>query len=400
MSALQNKNILVLSPQSWGKLFVSKHHYAVELAKRGNRVYFLDPPEQGRTGLRTAVDIRPLPDAENLFLVRHRLWFPYILKFHALPLFHAGMRRHIGRVLKEIGVPIDIVWSFDLGNLYPWRFFSGVQFKVFHPVDEPLTAGAIASAKGSDVIFSVTTEILEKYKKFNIPGYFINHGVAEHFLDPAGDAGESIADPLVAGGQAPGPVKVGIAGNLLREDLDREIFLRIVRENPTVQFECWGSYKNGQSNIGGVSNSGTSVFIESLLALPNIKLHGPVSPDELAAQLRGMDAFLICYDVQKDQSRGTNYHKVMEFISTGKIVVSNNVTTYRQRPDLIQMVDSRENNEQLPALFKKVAGSLDHYNSPELQAVRKAFARDNSYVRQVDRIEAILDQTEARSPNK
>lgn len=384
MHELQNKTILVLSPQSWGKLFVSKHHYAVELAKRGNRVYFLDPPEQGRSGLRTAVDIQPLPDANGLFLVRHKLWFPYILKFHALPLFHAGMRWHIRRVLASIGAPIDVVWSFDIGNLYPWSFFPGVKFKVFHPVDEPLTAEAIASAKGADVIFSVTTEILEKYKQFNIPGHFINHGVAEHFLALAGEPDRS------------GPVKIGFAGNLLREDLDREVFLQIVRENPAVQFECWGSYKDGQSNIGGVSNSGTSAFIESLLASQNVKLHGPVGSGELARQISDMDAFLICYDVKKDQSKGTNYHKIMEFISTGKVVVSNNVTTYRQRPDLVQMVESRENNDQLPALFRKVVGALDRYNSRELRDKRRAFARDNSYVRQIDRIETILDQAEAQ----
>ncbi len=39
-----NKTILFISPGPWGINHVSKHHYAIELAKIGNDVYFLNPP--------------------------------------------------------------------------------------------------------------------------------------------------------------------------------------------------------------------------------------------------------------------------------------------------------------------------------------------------------------------
>ena len=39
-----NKKIIIISPESWGINFVSKHHYAKELANKGNEVYFLNPP--------------------------------------------------------------------------------------------------------------------------------------------------------------------------------------------------------------------------------------------------------------------------------------------------------------------------------------------------------------------
>ena len=41
---LTKKNILLISPEPWGINRVSKHHYATELAKRGNNVYYLNPP--------------------------------------------------------------------------------------------------------------------------------------------------------------------------------------------------------------------------------------------------------------------------------------------------------------------------------------------------------------------
>jgi hypothetical protein len=46
MTVLKNKTILVISPNNWGTMHISKHHYAIELARLGNSVYFLNPPNQ------------------------------------------------------------------------------------------------------------------------------------------------------------------------------------------------------------------------------------------------------------------------------------------------------------------------------------------------------------------
>lgn len=379
---LTKKTILIVSPQDWGKMFVSKHHYALELAKRGNRVFFLNPPEvdskraaDGK-GKGDAGKIRIEPSAvhENLWLISHRLSFPYNIKFHFIGLFHLLMRPHVKKILRKIGRPVDIVWSFDLGHLYPFSFFPRESFKLFHPVDEPLNKTAIDSAAGSQIIFSVTREILDKYQG-GVPKHFINHGVAGEFLEPF---------PIDTATHQ--PVRVGFSGNLLREDTDRAAFLQIVRENPDCIFECWGSYKAGQSNIGGGGTEGVDAFIGALQENKNCILHGVVDTKTLAKELQRMDAFLICYDINKDQSKGTNYHKVMEYISRGKAIISNNITTYSGEPDLVSMTRSREGNEELPHLFKTVVGDLSVCNSQALQEKRIRYARENSYSRQLDRI--------------
>lgn len=380
MGALQDKTILIVSPQAWGNMFISKHHYALELARKGNTVYFLNPPGEGGGDKRKSVEIVPSGIVAGLYFIRHSIWFPYNLKFHALPLFHFLMRGQVRRILKAIGRRVDIVWSFDLGNLYPFRLFGAGPLKVFHPVDEPLNQAAIRSAEGADILFSVTREILDKYKSFGLPAHFINHGVAADFLLPV--------DVKARNGQ---PVRVGFSGNLLRKDVDREILIRIVRENPAVYFECWGSYKENQSNIGGVADDATARFVSDLGSQANVILHGPVPSNSLAKSIHKMDAFLICYDIRKDQSGGTNYHKIMEYISTGKVIVSNNVTTYHSSPDLVQMVECRDDNRQLPELFRKVMDDLHQYNRPELQEKRIRFAMDNTYQRQVERIEDLLE---------
>lgn len=379
MTALSDKTILILSPQYWGKMFVSKHHYAIQLARQGNRVYFLNPPVMEDPSPGKKIVIEPSGIEEGLFFIHHRLSFPYNIKFHFIGLFHALMKPHVRRILRTIGQHIDIVWSFDLGNLYPFRLFPRDTLKIFHPVDEPLNQAAIDSAKGGEVILSVTNEILDKYVHCGVPRYFINHGIAADFLRPV-----NVHKP------AGDPVRVGLSGNFLRGDLDREILLEIIHNHPTVIFECWGSYNSQQANLASSSDGEAGEFIRSLQSAPNVVLHGAISARELAAALHQVDAFLICYDIKKDQSGGTNYHKIMEYLSTGKVIISNNVTTYKGRPELVQMVAERDHNGNLPALFAQVISRLAEFNSPSLQEQRIGFAAENTYSHQIEKIEKII----------
>lgn len=373
---LTGKTILILSPQAWGKMFVSKHHYAIGLAKRGNTVYFLNPPDQEETERKEAIEITSSGIDSHLFLIEHRLFFPYRFKFRALPLFHWLMKFHVNHLLKKINRPVDIVWSFDLGNLYPLHFFGKQPYKIFHPVDEPLNAPAIEAARGAEIIFSVTKEILEKYTQFNVPRHFINHGLSEEFIYEGNTTYQKNE-----------PLHIGFSGNLLRPDIDQEIVLTIISENRNCIFDFWGSYSMEQANIGGGDDARTKEFIAVLKNQSNVVLHGAVDSKLLAREIAKMDAFLICYDVERDQSKGTNYHKIMEFLATGKVIISNNITTYDNQPNFVCMVKNRDHNKLLPALFMEVVNNLDRYNSDELRIQRIAFAANNSYEKQIGRIE-------------
>lgn len=349
-------------------MFVSKHHYAVELARRGNKVYFLNPPDAARKD-RIAFD--PEPGYPGITVISHRLFFPYNIKFHAIGLFHWLMRFHIKAILRAGKFTPDIIWSFDLANLYPFHLFPSGARRIFHPVDEPLNATAVQSARGAQVIFSVTTEILDKYKAFDCPRILINHGVTEAF----------ISNP--APWQKGEPLRVGFSGNLLRPDIDRAIFLEIVRANPAIIFECWGSYQLKDANMGGTMDDALHQFIASLQASPNVVLHGAVPSATLANEYKRMDAFLICYDIEKDQSKGTNYHKIMEYLGSGRVIIANNTTAYKDHPELLTMTEDRTNNAMLPGLFKQVLERLDEYNAPGRCEKRIQYARANTYTKQV-----------------
>ena len=98
---MRAKTIIILSPQNWGTMFLSKHHYAVELAKLGNKVYFINPPKDFRFNIKTIINIEPEGSVENLFIVEHRLNFPYLLKFKAIEIFHYLIKFHINKLVKK-----------------------------------------------------------------------------------------------------------------------------------------------------------------------------------------------------------------------------------------------------------------------------------------------------------
>ena len=362
-------------------MFVSKHHYAVELAKAGNEVYYINGPDQENKLKPGEIIITPT-EITGLYLLEHRLFYPYIIKFKAQSLHHYLMRIHINNILKKINKKEGIVWSFDISNTIPLKCFPQSFTKIFMPVDEPLQPIAIKSAKGAQIMFSVTEEILNKYAEYPIPKHFINHGVAEFFFSSDGVSVQN------------NPIHIGLSGNMLRPEIDHETLLKIIEGNPNIIFDMWGTVNPSNSNLVALkyANKNSLNFVNKLSSLKNVNLHGQLKPEKLAKELQTVDGFLICYDIQKDQSRGTNYHKVLEYLATGKVVVSNNISTYTKIPGLIEMVESRINNEELPRLFSNVISNISCYNSLEKQQQRINFAKNMTYKNQIEKINFFINK--------
>src|SRR4030095_6805250 len=113
-----------------------------------------------------------------------------------------------------------------------------------------------------------------------------------------------------------------------------------IRNHPKLQFEFWGENDFRKSTIHFAQDVSekTKEFLKTLKNLPNVKMHGPVSPSELAKGIGQMDALLICYNIRNDQ----NHHKVLEYLGTGKVIVSNYLSAYdRDYPGMVEMVSNR-----------------------------------------------------------
>ena len=375
----ENKIIYIISYEDWGEMLMSKHHYAIELGKMGNKVYFINHTDKRYRLKRGEIQV-----SETIYLnvwsVTHRISYPYILKYKFKNIYNFLTRFHIKKLVKKIGEKPDIVWSFEMGNALPIKYFTDSNVKIYMPVDGPFgTVDEEKAIQKADILISVTNKILEQYKKSGIPKLRINHGVSDVFI---------------SGGityQQKNPIKIGYSGSLVRSDLDIDSFTQIIESHPEKIFEFWGEYDFNKSNIHLPQDvqQQTLKFIESLKNYRNVILHGPVNPIILAAGLQKMDALLISYNIRNDQ----NHHKVLEYLGSGKVIVSSYMSSYyNEDPDLIEMVRNTHDNKDLQPIFNKVINNLSFYNSLELQNKRLEFAKKFTYKNQIITIQNFLNK--------
>jgi hypothetical protein len=344
-------------------MFVAKHHYAVELTRLGNEVYFLNPPKYHK---RNFINVKEVPGYDGLKIVDHGPYFPMLLRFHIRSLYNFLMKKYIAWLMNKLNTDFDVVWCFE-PNLYSNLDWFKAKRKVYHPVDELFYNFQLDPGKSADIVISVTREILSKFENVNGKKLFINHGISREFQKATNNHWKKKED-----------VTIGYSGNLLRPDIDFQTIKQCIRELPLAKFIFWGNYKMNASNLEGNETAEISDFIQFLQNSPNVELKGALAINDLVHEYARADIFIICYDIKKDQSRGTNYHKVMEFLSTGKVIVANNITTY-QDCDLLRMCTSRESNQEFPVILKETIRELQIHNSEDMQIKRKEFAAQNSY---------------------
>ncbi|MEO7501179.1 MAG: hypothetical protein ABIW94_00945 [Gemmatimonadaceae bacterium] len=377
MALFENQNILLISPQPWEHIHISKHNYAIELARRGNTVYFLEPPDpECPAGVR----VDPVAEYPGVHTVRYRPQFPFVLRFHVRPLFDRLMRRQIRRILRAIPRPIDVVWSFEFNLFSDLKAFGG-SVAIFHPVDPLSEPYQVNVARSADVVFSVSEKILASFKDIGVPAWFINHGVSRAFANITRGS-------LRPGVMADGVVRVGFAGNLAHPPLNRAVLRRMVHRNPSVEFTFWGPLANSPPSSAEVS-ADIAEFVGFLRSQPNVRLCGSVSSSDLALQIEKMDCFVTSYLADSREYDRSNSHKLLEYLSTGKVVVSSRISTYVCHAELLRMPPD-DDDSVLPELLADTLTRLDEFNATEIQDQRRLFALDNTYERQVDRIKEKL----------
>ncbi len=383
-AVLEGKNILVISPQPWGRMFVSKHHYAVELCRRGNRVWFLEPARESGP---MAPHVRTVEEIPGLQLVSRRTFIPRLVRFKARPLYDVLVALEARLLLLALGVRFDIVWSFEL-NLYSDLGVFRADLRIFHAVDQVATASQIAAGRSADVVFSVAENILDRFGGVAAPRHFINHGLGAEFVRAAEERGSEWA-------AHDGAIRVGYVGNLFIPQLDRGAFQRMVEENPGVDFHVWGPREASESNVAAADSIESRAFVRFLRERSNVRLRGVAPSAELAPALYEMDAFLLCYDPVMDPAGGSNSHKILEYLSTGRVVVANHVSTYASRDDLLRMAEPGD-NRRLASVFRETMADLARHNAPEATGTRARFALDLAYERHVARIDGILTELISR----
>jgi len=365
----KNKTILIISPEKWGENYLSKHHYAIELSKE-NEVYFLN--SQTNNTLNKKVITEKI--AKNITVIHYKKTVKGLLKLPSA-FIDLQFKSIIKEILNTINQPIDILWDFD-----QYRFPNSKAFKakrtIFHPVDIMKQIPAkIRSRKSnlSDLTLYLSNEIIKDLKTCK-PCHFINHGISEDFF-----RGTNSTYPFISKEK----INVGYVGNIQSKFLDWKTLKTIVKNNPTVNFIFIGPYQN--SNLGGDNLFKDIDFIKLQY---NCTLLGSKPANELTEILPSFDAFLICYDTDNYRKEVSNSHKLLEYCSSGKVIISNYISTYANKQGVLEMVD---NNIDLPLKFKNVISNLDFYNTSKKSEYRINFAKKNTYKNHIEKIAQLIN---------
>ncbi len=360
---LTGKTILLISPEAWGSNFVSKHHYAATLAARGNRVYFLNPPGK-RFGIKN-ID-------KNLFVVDYK---PFVRGTNRLP---APLRNKmavldINRIKKFLRIDhLDIVWSFDPYRFQNLKLFKA-KFTIYHTVDLHTCKHLENQIANSSTLVLGVSEKLLKSIITQVPKHKINHGLSSAMSDYPFDKNISSQK-----------VKIGYVGNLHSQYLDTTTLTHLVQKHGKWKFHFMGPYQASNLSRNELNKS----FINFLINQENCILHGAIAPQSLPEYLNNCHLLLICYNVLENNSAGTsNSHKILEYMASGRTVVSTFIDEYKDMSGLIELAN---NGNDFIEKVEHVVKNMAHYNSPEKQQARQAWAHDNTYEKQIERIESII----------
>jgi hypothetical protein len=364
----EGRNIVIFSPQRWNHLYISKQHYALALA-RNNRVWFISAPEETPgMAYRISYPVADLP----LTLVSYKVILPDICKFKMPGLYKKVTAARLRSLVKQLAGKVDVCIDFGCYQFFNNLDFIDAEHKIYFPVDD--FENLVASKRGARYVFSVSTNIIDKFGRHGVPVSFINHGLADAFAKKAVSRLERASFPVRVGGK----LRFGYSGNLFIRFLDIPVLQQLVERNPGVEFHFFG---DTAFNAGNQQHAKWNNFLHSM---PNIKLHGFVTPEALADAYEDLDGFVLCYKPDYKDYHGENSHKVFEYLSGGKVVVSTHLTLYANSPLL--NCSPKDRNDLLLEVFADTIANLDRYNSAVLQQQRIELALDNTYAKQLGRI--------------
>lgn len=375
----KDKCILIISPQPWEGIRVSKHHYAEALAQQNNRIFFLNPIKKKRS---LTISERRDGAFSQIQVISFHTLLPYWFRFHLPALFQWSVRWQLQRLKKRIG-KIDIVWDFDSNHLFgsykPWK----AKLHIFHATDK---GKKLPAKKHPDVVLAPSEQLKCWHESPQSSTYLTPHGLCREFVELAR---EELLNP------DPSPLKkpkhIGYFGNLAHHALDRKIFIQIISQNPQVHFHLIGPFQTGIES----PTEKLQTFINFLKNQPNVSLYGAKSKSWICQKSRQIDLFFACYSVGK-QYDGDNAHKILEYLATGKPLISNYLSHYRQKKLFLMPPD--HHNERLTTLFQQALYQPNTFLTVKAKNRRLQFALKHAYPNHINTIEKICGHVLAKKP--
>ena len=368
----ESKNVIILSPQAWDGLWVSKHHVAIELAAKQNTVHYFNPPIHGYF---PSIKINKLEQYPEISIIQMILPKPVILRHKMRWLYDFLVECLTNICLKRLKCSVDIVWDFDVNN----TFYKGLYnreirpIRIFHPVD--YNSNHEIKGRIPDLTISVSNEILNQYPECT-NRLNLGHSVSENFF-------QGYTVPIEMKKKS---LNFGFAANFNKPFIDWETILKLGK-----QFEQHRFYLFGPFDIEKHKSQFSATFFSKIFAQSNIIFKGFMMKKELVVSLADMHALFVFYNKFKNENMYTNSHKLLEYLMTGKAVLSDTMSYYEDKEHLIRMSPMNCNSEEKVKAFKNFIRDLPEQSSEENQKVRVEYAKQYTYANQIERIGNLID---------
>jgi glycosyltransferase involved in cell wall biosynthesis len=203
----------------------------------------------------------------------------------------------------------------------------------------------------ADVSFFVNHRLLEERKSYNARTFYLGHGVDYDHFAKAQD--ERLPVPTDVR-DIPRPM-VGYMGEI--RGLDFKLVRYLAQENPDMSFVFLGESYDDIAEC----------------RLPNIYFLGKKSYAELPNYLQGFACCCLYYKTQDAFNQYRNPKKLMEYLSTGKPVVSVDILEMHTFRDMVSIAGGYEED------FNRMLRSAVYDDSPELKKRRIAFAKEQTW---------------------
>lgn len=383
-------DIVLLSTADWDNPFwTNKQHVAVELARRGHRILYIDSLGIRRPTLkahdRRRILRRVIRALKPPRRVRENLWVwsPLVLPAQGRPWVRGANRvlLRVGLKLWQtvLGVRSEILWTY---SPLTTEFLRTSAFKavVYHCVDDlknwPGTPKSIlesaeaALLRTANVVFTTSPRLYEERRILNSNTYYLpNVADFEHFSK----ARESNAEipPDLAAISMP---RLGFIGAISGVKLDFSLLKHIATEHPEWSIVLIGAV--------GVGDPWTN--ISEIAGIPNIHFLGPRPYARLPNYLKGFQIGLLPNRLN-DYTASMFPMKFFEYLAAGLPVVSVNLPALRNYCDVVSIADS-------PTAFSQCIRDVLNGTGPTLEA-RVSCARRHTYVTRMDSMLEILTQS-------
>lgn len=370
-------------------MHISKHNYAIELERQGNVVYFMNPPNQHK-GVKDYL-INKIDGYNSLFVINCYLTNNKIIDYIRLRLkltqfYDQYLFRLVKRICNKEKIQLDQVWSFD-PNLHGYLTRYPAKDKIFFIADAVQNTSQTRAAKNINLVVSVAEELLEPFRKINPKCLVVNHGLNRTYENYAIQKLEQLKQKDENIKNKTGKVNVGYIGNLLIPFLYEEGLKKIVTENPGTDFHFWGVHDHTSNNLLADYDA------KILNAIAYIKencgnafFYGVKKSEQIIEELDKIDLFIYINSSVKDINGGANSHKILEYLSTGKTIVSTYLSYY-EKLGLLEMTPKGK-EESIADKFRDVINDIEAYNSKENKIKRIEFSLKNTYLQNLNKIQA------------